>query len=66
MGADGGVDQDERGEDGEKGSDFVYFFEVLSGGSRDRFNVWLERQRGINNDTKIFSLRNWKDEFAFY
>lgn len=25
MGADGGVDQDERGEDGEKGSDFVYF-----------------------------------------
>ena len=38
VGIDSGVDQDERGEDGEKWSEFVWYLKVVSRGLRD----WLD------------------------
>lgn len=58
------MDQDERGKD-RKWADLGCFLKVVSRGLRDGLDVWYERNRGIKNDTKIFSLRSRKDDLHF-
>ena len=55
-----------RGEDGEKWSDFACFLKVVTKGLREPLDEQYESKKGTKNDTKIFSLKNWKDEFAFF